>query len=50
MKDRFGRAFRPRGWFLIPLEPIDEAVRRIKDGTIIDCKYDVENARLVMVD
>jgi hypothetical protein len=50
MKDRFGRPFRPREWFLVPLEAIDEAVRRIKDGTIIDCRYDVENARLVMVE
>jgi hypothetical protein len=49
MKDRFGRPFRPREWFLVPLEAIDEAVRRIKDGTIIDCRYDVENARIVMV-
>jgi hypothetical protein len=49
MKDRFGRPFRPREWFLVPLEAIDEAVRRIKDGTIVDCRYDVENARIVMV-
>jgi T5orf172 domain len=49
MKDRFGRPFRPREWFLVPLEAIDEAVRRTKDGTIIDCRYDVENARIVIV-
>ncbi|MGY4467323.1 hypothetical protein ACVWWK_003005 [Bradyrhizobium sp. LB9.1b] len=50
MKDRFGRPFRPREWFLVPLEAIDEAVRRIKDGTIINCRYDVENASIVAVE
>ena len=36
MKDRFGRPFRPREWFLVPLDAIDETVRRIKDGTIVN--------------
>jgi hypothetical protein len=47
MKDRFGKPFRPREWFLVPLDAIDEAVRRIKDGTIVNCRYDVESARVV---
>ena len=50
MKDRFGRPFRPREWFLVPLDAIDEAVRRIKDGTIVDCGYDVGSARVVSGD
>lgn len=47
MKDRFGRPFRPHEWFLVPLDAIDEAVRRIKDGTIVNCRYEVDSARIV---
>lgn len=47
MMDRFGRPFRPREWFLAPLDAIDDAVRRIKDGTIVDYRYDVKEARII---
>lgn len=49
MKDRFGKPFRPREWFLVPLDAIDDAVQRIKGGTIMNCKYDVDSARVVMI-
>lgn len=45
--DRFGKPVRPREWFLVPLHVIDEAVERIKDGTIIDYTYDPNNAHIV---
>lgn len=45
--DRFGRPVTPREWFLVPLFVIDEAVQRIKDGTIIKFRYDPEKASLV---
>jgi len=45
--DRFGKAVRPREWFLVPLHVIDEAVRRIVDGSITDVVYDPKTARLV---
>lgn len=45
--DNFGRPYRPREWFLVPLAAIDEAVSRIKDGTIINARYDRENAKIV---
>jgi hypothetical protein len=45
--DRFGKPVRPREWFLVPLHVIDEAVERIKDGTITECRYDAKAARLV---
>ncbi len=45
--DRFGKPFIPREWFLVPLFVIDEAVERIKDGTIAHYTYDTENAELV---
>ena len=47
MKDRFGRALRPREWFLVPLNVIDEAVTLIKNGTIVDYKYDAKSVGLV---
>lgn len=49
MKDRFGRPFRPREWFLVPLSAVDDAVQRIKDGTIVKKKYDTKQARLVSI-
>ena len=47
VKDRFGRPAVPREWFLVPLFVIDEAVQRIKDGTITDFTYDPKTASLV---
>jgi hypothetical protein len=49
VKDRFGNPVLPREWFLVPLFVIDEAVAKIKDGTITDCIYDPSVARLINV-
>jgi hypothetical protein len=45
--DRFGHPVKPREWFLVPLHVIDEAVERIRDGSITDVTYDPQIARLV---
>ncbi len=45
--DRFGRPFVPREWFLVPLFMIDEAVEKIKDGSIANFVYDPKQAKLV---
>ncbi|CDS55248.1 YeeC-like protein [Polaromonas sp. CG9_12] len=45
--DRFGQPVKPREWFLVPLQVINEAVERIRDGSITDMVYDPETARLV---
>lgn len=45
--DRFGHPVKPREWFLVPLHVIDEAVQRIRDGSITDVVYDPKTARLV---
>jgi hypothetical protein len=50
LKDRFGMPVKPREWFLVPLFAIDEAVERIKDGSITGYVYDPSAARLVKVD
>ncbi|MBF0563279.1 MAG: GIY-YIG nuclease family protein, partial [Alphaproteobacteria bacterium] len=48
--DRFGQPITPREWFLVPLFAIDEAVTRIKDGTITSYIYDPKSARLICQD
>jgi len=48
--DRFGNPVVPHEWFLVPLSAIDEAVERIKDGTISSYVYDPQAARLCKVD
>ena len=45
--DRFGNPVKPREWFLVPLHVIDEAVERIRDGSITDMVYDPTTAKLV---
>jgi hypothetical protein len=46
IEDRFGRPVRPREWFLVPLHVIDEAVQRIRDGSIAGVAYDPKTAGL----
>lgn len=47
IEDRFGHPVKPREWFLVPLHVIDEAVHRIRDGSITNVLYDPTSARLV---
>lgn len=47
IKDRFGKPVVPREWFLVPLFVVNEAVERIKDGTITQYVYDPKAASLV---
>jgi hypothetical protein len=46
IKDRFGNPIVPREWFLVPLFAINEAVEKIKDGTITGYAYDPKTASL----
>ena len=46
IKDRFGNPVVPREWFLVPLFVIDEAVERIKDGSISEYLYDQNTVEL----
>ncbi|MEA9977121.1 MULTISPECIES: GIY-YIG nuclease family protein [unclassified Pseudomonas] len=47
IEDRFGNPVKPREWFLVPLHVIDEAVERIRNGSITEVIYDPQTARLV---
>jgi len=46
IKDRFGQPIIPREWFLVPLFVINEAMERIKDGTITGYIYAPQTASL----
>ncbi len=46
IKDRFGNPTAPREWFLVPLEVVNEAIDRLKDGSLIKYVYDPEIAAL----
>lgn len=45
--DRFGHFVKPREWFLVPLEVINEAVQRIRDRSILRFRYDPATGTLV---
>ncbi len=46
IEDRFGKPVIPREWFLVPMFVIDDAVEKIKDGTITGYVYDPKKASL----
>lgn len=47
IKDRFGNPVVPREWFLVPLYIIDEAIEKIRDGTIVNFRYDLHSGKLI---
>ena len=47
IEDRFGNPMMPREWFLVPLDAVDDAVEKIRQGTIAGYVYDAKRAALV---
>jgi len=47
ISDRFGRPVQPREWYLVPLSVVDELVEKIRDGSIVNFKYDPASASLI---
>ena len=47
LSDRWGKPYKPKEWFLVPLSEIEASINMIKDGTITDHFYDVQNAKLI---
>jgi hypothetical protein len=45
--DRFGQLVKPKEWFLVPLQVIDQAVQHIRNGSITDVTYDAKTAQLI---
>lgn len=50
IKDRFGNPIVPREWFLVPRFVIDEAVEKIKDGSIIKHFYNGSVGKIERLD
>jgi T5orf172 domain len=46
IKDRFGQPIVPREWFLVPRFVIDEAIERIRNGSVTGYVYDPKTAKL----
>lgn len=46
--DRFGKKVQPKEWFVVPFPVIDEAVKRLMDGSILNYFYDTKTAQLIM--
>ncbi len=47
LKDRFGGQVEPQEWFLVPLKAIEEAIERLKAGSIGNYQYDAATAQIV---
>jgi T5orf172 domain len=46
LKDRFDIPVKPQEWFFVPLNAIEDAIEKIKEGTIDRFRYDLETASL----
>jgi len=46
LQDRFGTPVKPKEWFLVPLEVIEDVVEKIQKGTLDQFRYDPETASL----
>ena len=47
--DRFGKPFKPREWFLLPLPVIETAIAMLLDGSILRHRYDAVAGEIVRV-
>jgi hypothetical protein len=45
--DRFGKKIKPREWFLIDASVIADAISRLKDGSIVDCRFDAASGKIL---
>lgn len=50
IEDRFGKPVKPREWFFVTPEAINEAILAIEDGSIPKKYYDVKKARIVEIE
>ena len=44
--DRFGKPYRPQEWFCVSLDTIQDAVAKLKEGSLTDYQFDVETGLL----
>lgn len=49
LKDRFGSQVEPKEWFLVPLDAIEEAIQKLKEGSIGSFRYDSKKAQIFSI-
>ena len=49
IEDRFGKFVKPKEWFLVPIDVINEIIEYIKNGTLETIYYDVDEAKLITI-
>jgi T5orf172 domain len=47
LKDRFDIPVKPKEWFFVPLNAIEEVIEKIKEGTIDRFRYDLKTASII---
>jgi hypothetical protein len=47
LKDRLGLQVEPKEWFLVPLDAIEDAIGKLKEGSTGSFRYDSKKANLV---
>lgn len=47
--DRFNKPFRPKEWFVLPLEVIEQAIPMILNGRILQHRYDLKAAAIIQI-
>lgn len=45
--DRDGKRYKPREWFVAPLDVIEQAIHFVMNGEIVQFKYDVDRREIV---
>ena len=48
ISDRFGHPVKPKEWFLVPLQVINEVVDKIRDQSIIGYEYEYETTSILV--
>ena len=46
--DKSGNRYIPREWFVVPLNVINEVIRLIENGNVVNYKYDYSNRKVVL--
>jgi len=44
--DRFGKAYRPKEWFCVPLETIEDAIEKLIHGSLADYEFNIDTGLL----
>ena len=47
--DRFNKPFKPKEWFVLPLEVIEQAIPMMLNGSILKHRYDPQAAAIIQV-